>query len=155
MTADEGKLTARVVGVRNVAPLSAHDAAVLDAGRALIVGAIDAGRDLCKTMITVASGAIPVHVGLIGLTARPDLHPGALTPPLALVGPTLYLASVGAFAYGYFPALSEVSLDDLTRMRAVYEATIARRYKWAKIGFGLFAGGIVGSVGAAAYFFFS
>ena len=147
-------MTDSEVSVTDTARLSPHGEALYEAGRAMLVGSADVGRELCKTMLTVSSGAVPVHVALIGLAAGKDFDFSPLTGALALLAPTLYLAAVCAFAYGYFPIkIKAMSLEDPASIEAARVATMTRRYTWARNGFALFGAGVIATLGSAAYFF--
>jgi hypothetical protein len=144
---------APVARVGNARPLSLQNEALLAAGQAMLANSIEVGRDICKTMITVCSGAIPIHVALIGLAAGKDFDFDFLTGLLALAGPAFYLAGVGAFAYGYFPGRGVISLENVDSISSARDATIDRRYKWASIGMVLFGIGVIATLAATMYLF--
>jgi hypothetical protein len=141
-----------LIEVTELEPLSLQNEALIEAGKTMLVGSLDVGRDLCKTMITVCSSAVPLHIALLGfvLGKRPALGIGSGS--VALVGPLCYLLGVCAFAYGYFPLLGDISLEDISSITTARNATISHRKQCAIVGIMLFVAGIIATLGAATYF---
>jgi hypothetical protein len=133
------------------APLTPHDEALYEAGKKLLVDSVDVGRDLCKTMTTVAVGAIPVHVALVGLVVGQDAPLQTVRAIVALIAPALFLVSMWMFALGYYPTARRLSLELPEQIEKVRDATISRRRRMGAVGFGAFSLGVVSSLGALMY----
>ncbi len=134
------------IEVVSAEPLSPHNEALYEAGKALLIGSVDVGRDFCKSMIPVATGAIPIYLALIGLVVgkefRPNLHQGVVLT----LAPGAFLLATGAFTFGYFPSGTTFSLDLPDEIEAVRTATLTRRKRWASIGVGLLVAGVILSI---------
>jgi hypothetical protein len=141
------------VSVANVKPVTPQNEALLEAGKAMFLNSLDVGRDFCKTMITVCSAAIPVHVALVGLAAGKEFNFHVANGALALAGPALYLGALSVFAYGYFPSRGTLSVEDVDSIEKARVGTINRRYDSAQIGTVVFVLGVVMTLVAAMYFF--
>ena len=48
-------------------PLDLSEEVVFDVGKAMLMESISVGREFCKYMIGVATGAVPVYLGLVSL----------------------------------------------------------------------------------------
>lgn len=134
-------------------PVSLQNQALLEVGKEMLAQSGEVGRDICKTMITVCSGAIPVHVALIGLAVGKEFHFSFGQGVIAFGGPFFYLLAVGAFSYGYFPSQESISLEDITSITNARNKTFARRHDWTRNGMALFGLGIVCTLAATMYFF--
>jgi hypothetical protein len=139
------------IKVSDVQPLTPHDAGLYEAGKKILVDSVDVGREFCKSMITVSTGAIATYLALIGLAVGKDYRPSVLAGLFLLAAPACFLASAGVFAFGYFPAKATLSLDMPGEIEAARSAIVSRRYTCGLIGFILFAVGVVIAVAAATY----
>jgi hypothetical protein len=128
-----------------------HNAALYEAGKHLIVQSLEVGREFCKFMIGVCTGAIPVYLALVGLAAGRAYRPGFAEGVVLLVPPVLFLAAAGIFAWGYFPVPSRFSADLPHEIEAARAENMDRRYRAAKFGFGLFAVATCVALGDAVY----
>jgi len=153
VASDGGGQSAPTVSVGNVKPITAQNEVLLEAGKAMFLSSLDVGRDFCKTMITVCSGAIPVHVALIGLAAGKEFNFHVGSGALALVGPALYLGALCTFAYGYFPSRGSLSVEAPESIERARVRTINRRYDCAQVGTVVFVLGVIMTLVAAMYFF--
>jgi hypothetical protein len=141
------------ISVTDVKRTTPHNAALLEAGKAMLLDSIDVGRDFCKTMITVCSGAVPIHVALIGLAAGKDFDFDTATGALALAAPLLYLGALCVFAFGYFPSRGTLSIENLDSIEQARVHAVERRYGSAQIGVVIFVVGVLMTLAAAIYFF--
>jgi hypothetical protein len=139
------------IEVVGVAPEGPHSAALYEAGKALLVESVQIGREFCKFMVGVATGAIPTYLALVGLATGKNYRPDFMEGVLLLVPPALFLVAAGIFAYGYFPVRTEVSLelpDDIDRAR---KSNMDRRATCSLVGFIVFGIAVLGAVAGAAY----
>lgn len=141
------------VSVADVKPITPQNEVLLEAGKAMFLNSLDVGRDFCKTMITVCSAAIPVHVALVGLAAGKEFNFHIANGALALVGPALYLGALSVFAYGYFPSRGALSVEEVDSVEKARVGTINRRYDSAQLGTVVFVLGVIMTLVAAMYFF--
>lgn len=143
-SADNGDLLDLAPSAAAAGGLTAQDKALLEAGKKLLVDSIDVGREYCKYMIGVASGAIPAYIAVLklGLPEHPDT-PSTPTLILWALPAILFLAATLVFSFGYFPGTTAVSVDNIDGIAAVREAIIRRRKAWATAGFILFAGAVL------------
>jgi hypothetical protein len=138
----------KVVSVEAVSP---HNEGLYEAGKAMMVDSVNVGRDFCKSMIPVATGAIPVYVALLALAVgkefRPDLRQGFVLT----LAPVAYLLATVAFALGYFPTSSGFSLDIPSEIQQARAATIGRRKRYSTIGLALLVLGVALSIAGIFY----
>lgn len=128
-----------VVDVQAVTP---HNRALYEAGKKLLVESVETGREFCKTMITVATGAIPVFVALVGIVTPKD-HVMTLTEGTRGVSAgILFMLSAIGFVIGYLPKSDSLSLDTPASIEAARVSLVRRRLTWGWIGFILFLAGV-------------
>lgn len=135
---ESGQPPQGVVIVGPPEPVSPHNLSLHEAGKQLIVDSISVGRDFCRFMVGVSTGAIPLYLALLQLALpkeyRPDLELG-----LAAIAPAVgFLAAATVFALGVFPRASTFSLDVPAEIETARTAAIKRRSRMAAIGFALF-----------------
>jgi hypothetical protein len=134
-----------------VEPESPHNAALYEAGKTLLIESVQVGREFCKFMVGIATGAIPTYLALVGLAVGKDYSPSNAEGILLLVAPTLFLAAAGVFAFGCFPVSGTLSLDIPSEIESARTAATDRRRKCALIGFTLFGVGVACAVAGATY----
>jgi hypothetical protein len=139
------------IQVSGAAPASPHRDGLYEAGKKLLVDSVEVGRDFCKTMITVATGAIPIYIALIGFVVGKDFRPSFGQGAVLVLAPGALLLSAVAFAIGYFPKSSTFSLDAPAETEEARTSTLNKRLLWSKIGFGLLVAGIVLAITAILY----
>jgi hypothetical protein len=139
------------IEVTGVGPRSPHHEGLYEAGKALMVESVEVGRDFCKSMIGVATGAIPIYVTLVGLAVGKDFRPSAGEGVVLTLAPVVLLCSATAFAIGYFPKRTMYSLDLPAEIDAARAATLGKRMLWASVGFGLLVLGIALAVAGVFY----
>jgi hypothetical protein len=128
-----------------------HNEGLYEAGKALLVGSVDVGRDFCKSMITVASAAIPVYAALLALAIGKEFRPSFGQGVVLTLAPVALLLSATTFAIGYFPTTSTFSLDVPSEIEVARKATVSKRLRWSYIGFALFVMGIALSLVGVYY----
>lgn len=129
--------------------LTPHNEALYDAGHDLLVSSVEVGRDFCRTMIPIATGAIPIYLALVGLAVGKDHRFSLGEALLALASPACFLVAAAAFSLGYFPVVKQdFSLEIFESIEEARSATVKRRYAMSKLGFILLAAGIVVGFGA-------
>jgi hypothetical protein len=139
------------IEVSGLEPLSPHNAALYEAGKTLLVESVEVGRDFCKSMIGVATGAIPVYLALVGLVVGEKFRPGFYEGLLLALAPAAFLVAAVVFAFGYFPSTSVFSLDVPEEIERARATTISRRKKLALVGFGTLVLAIVLSIAGLFY----
>lgn len=118
--------------------ITPHTEAVYEAGKKILVDSVEVGRDFCKFMIGVCTGAIPIYLTLVGLSAGRDFRPSLGQGLLLLVPATGFLAAAGVFAAGYFPVTSSFSLEVVDEIESARASIVNRRYERARLGFYVF-----------------
>jgi hypothetical protein len=139
------------IEVLAVGPESPHNTALVEAGKTLLVETVEVGREFCKFMVGISTGAIPTYLALVGVAVGKNYSPTVLEGILLLVAPTLFLAAAGVFAFGCFPVSATMSLDLPAEIEAAREAATKRRDTCALIGFIVFGIGVACAVAGAAY----
>jgi hypothetical protein len=139
------------IEISDIEPLTSHNEGLIEAGKAMLVSSVDVGRDFCKSMITVATAAIPVYIALVGLAVGKDFRPDFQEGLVLSLAPAALLASAISFGIGYFPKSASFSLDVPSEIDAVRQATLKKRMRWAYIGLGLFVLGVVLSMASVYY----
>jgi hypothetical protein len=124
--------------VEEVGEISPHSKALYEAGKALLVSSIETGRDFCKFMIGVSTGAIPIYIGLLKFVLPEDFAPPAGEGLVALIPAALFLLAAVLFVIGYFPQKSSFSLDLIEEIERERTQAIQWRHRLALAGFGLF-----------------
>jgi hypothetical protein len=132
-------------------PESPHTAALYDAGKQLLVESVEVGREFCKFMVGVSSGAIPTYLALVGLATGKSYRPTVAEGALLLLPALMFLAAATIFAFGYFPVQTQMSLDRPAEIEAAREANMRRRRTAARAGFAVFMLGVVLGLAAATY----
>ncbi len=131
------------VEVVAVGVLTESDKAMLEAGKKLIVDSIDVGREYCKYMIGVASGAIPTYIAVLKLGVADSV---ALAPERYLLWAApavLFLLATLAFSMGYFPGKTTIAIDNIAGVARAREDIIGRRRCWSITGVVLFTAGVL------------
>jgi len=131
------------VQVVGVGALTESDKALLEAGKKLLVESIEVGREYCKYMIGVASGAIPVYVAVLKLGVADKFVPTTGQYIVWAVPAILFLLSSLAFSMGYFPGRADIALDNIAGIAAARTAIIDRRRCWSITGVSLFSAGVL------------
>jgi hypothetical protein len=139
------------IQVVSVGPETPHNKALYEAGKTLLVETVSVGREFCKFMVGVSTGAIPTYLALVGLAAGKDYDPTVLEGILLLVAPTLFLVAAGIFAIGCLPVRADVSLDIPANIEKARADATNRRQTCGVIGFIVFGVGVACAVAGAVY----
>jgi len=124
-------------------PLSPYTEALCEAGKTMFIESINMGRDFCKYMISVSTGAIPIYLGLFGFIF-PEFFIVNLWHGVLIAAPAiLFIIASIIFAVGYFPQSSRFSLEIVQEIEKAREGTIRKRQISAWLGFGIFLAGAV------------
>ncbi len=129
--------------VEAISPISPHSKAVYEAGKAMLVSSVETGRDFCKFMIGVSTGAIPIYIGLLNLILPDDFSPATYEAVSALIPAAAFLFASVTFAIGYFPQAGFACLDIIEEIEGELEVAIQKRRKAAFIGFAFFLAGLL------------
>lgn len=84
-------------------------------------------------MISVASSAVPIYLGLIGLFGIKESH-----SPWLFVPPGLFVLSIVSFVLAYFPKYGSFSLEVVEEIEAARLRAIAGRDRFLFGGLGAF-----------------
>lgn len=124
-----------------VTDISPHNKALYEAGKSLLIDSVKTGRDFCKFMIGVATGAIPTYLGLLKFTLTGNAVLSR-TILIGLIPPVLFLLATVLFVVGFFPQTSKFSLDLIEEIERERSKTISRRQRFAVSGFVVFCLGV-------------
>jgi len=118
----------------------------------MLVESISVGREFCKFMVGVSTGAIPLYLALLQLGLPKQYRPDWWLGIVAILPAATFLAAGAVFALGVFPRSGAFSLDVINEIDDARTAAIKWRGRVATIGFALFAtaalAAIVVTVGA-------
>ncbi len=124
-------------------PLTPQDEALYEAGKAMLVESIAVGREFCKFMIGVATGAIPIYLSVLHFIL-PDKYELRRWDDVWVAIPVLcLLASATLFVWGYFPGTGSGSLDLPDDIEGERKSAIKHRQLFARWGFLTFILGVL------------
>src|SRR5438067_13809864 len=89
--------------IEDVQTLTPHNKALYEAGKTLLVESITVSRDFCKFMITLATSAIPIHLGLLKFVLPEHYVLSLRQGILASTPAVFFLLSAIIFTIGYYP----------------------------------------------------
>lgn len=119
-------------------PITPHNQALYEAGKQMLVESIAVGRDFCKFMVGVSTGAIPLYLALLAFALPSDYRPDLWKGAVAIVPAALFLLSAVVFALGIFPRTKTFSLDVVEEIDGARAVVIKRRACFSLIGFAIF-----------------
>ena len=134
---------------RGSCPISVHNRALCEVGKIILIDSLSVGRNFCKDMITISTGAIAIYLGfirfLIPLTfEKQDL---SLLGGLILSTPGfLFLIASVFFALGYLPKISGFSLDFIESVELARRDLLNKRMDQARLGFAFFSLGMLAAI---------
>jgi hypothetical protein len=131
------------VDVVAVGVLTESDKAMLEAGKKLLVDSIDVGREYCKYMIGIASGAIPAYIAVLKLGVPDKFVPTGGQYVIWTAPSVLFLLASLAFSTGYFPGKTTIAIDNMAGIADARTAIIDRRRCWSITGVSLFTVGVL------------
>jgi hypothetical protein len=120
-------------------PVSPHNQALYEAGKQLLTDSITVGREFCKFMVGISTGAIPLYLALLTLALPKDYRPAWWKGIAAIVPASLFLLAAVTFALGVFPRTGTFSLDYPEQIDTARSNAISWRRNVAIVGFSLFA----------------
>jgi hypothetical protein len=142
------------ITVSDTQAITPHNQALYDAGKEMLVDSISVGRDFCKFMVGVATGAVPLYLGLLALGIPKDYRPAWWWEGVALVAPGLvFLAAAAVFALGFFPRTGAFSLDLPDQIDQARQAAISTRPRFSTWGFVLFGVGAIATIAVVIWAF--
>ena len=115
-----------------ITSVSPHNKAVYEAGKKMLTDSIDVGRDFCKTMITISTGAIPIYISILKLIGVQKIGDISFTTAFGLLATSpclLFLVASIVYILGYFPGRGEFSLDIIQEIDAARRRIIQRRMR--------------------------
>jgi len=135
------------IELEEVSTVTPHNRALYEAGKTLLIESITTGREFCKFMISVSTGAIPIYLGLLKFVL-PEHYTISLKQGILVVVPVvLFLIASVVFTFGYYPQAGRFSLDILNEIERERTKTIRRRAKLTWVGFSIF---LIGALTAIA-----
>lgn len=133
-------------GMVETGTLSPHSKAVYEAGKTLLIDSIGTGREFCQSMIGYSTGAIPIYLGLLAFIF-PENYVLGIGAGVAVTLPAiLFLLASITFVVGYLPIKTKFSLDLIEEIERERERIIQHRNLLIKIGFSIFAAGMLSSI---------
>jgi hypothetical protein len=126
-----------------------HNQALYEAGKEMLVDSVTVGRDFCKFMAGVATGAISIFLAILAVALPKDYRPSWGFGIAIVVTAALFLVSAAVYALGVFPRTGDLSLDLIDSIDTVRKAAIKRRETCALIGSAFFAIGVLAVVGVS------
>lgn len=132
-----------LITVESISELTPHNEALYEAGKKLLTESITVGRDFCKSMISINTGAIPIYLGILVFLLPEDYLLGVPRGIIIIIPPLLYLLATIIFAFGYLPRTSEFSLDVVDEIAKERQIAISRMKRFIYAGFSCFAAATV------------
>lgn len=148
MAEQEAGVDGPVVQVVGTELMSLHDRALRDAGKSLLSDTLSVGRDFCKQMITLSTGAIPIYLALLKFVLPAKYKLSQCQVVTVVSAGVLFLLSTLIFAWALYPKTEQFSLDMLDEVHNAREAMIRRRSEGNFWGCLVFAGGTLAAIGA-------
>jgi hypothetical protein len=116
--------------------MTPHSKALYEAGKQMLVESISVGREFCKFMVGVSTGAIPLYLALLQFALPKDYRPSWWWKGVAAIAPgAIFLVASLLFALGVFPRTGKFSLDLPEEIDQVRDHTIKRLGNFALAGF--------------------
>lgn len=130
--------SSKEIEIENVSPISPHNKALYEAGKAMLIGSIETSRDFCKFMISISTGAIPVYFSILNFIVSENYTFNFEQIVYVIIPGIIFLISSIFFSVGYYPQSTHFSLDLPHEIENERNSILARRSNFSKIGFGLF-----------------
>jgi hypothetical protein len=107
----ENKSMNQGIELEEVSAVTPHNRALYEAGKTLLIESITTGREFCKFMISVSTGAIPIYLGLLKFVL-PEHYILSLEQGIFAVVPAVFFLTASViFAIGYYPQAGRFYLD--------------------------------------------
>ncbi len=120
------------------APISPHSKALYEAGKSILTDSLETGREFCKSMIGISTGAIPIYLGILTFMLPEKYKLGFAAGVLIALPAIGFLVAALLFVIGYLPVSGEISLNDVDEIDQERSRIIRHRVKFIWFGFGLF-----------------
>ena len=134
------------VEVEEVSAVTPHNRALYEAGKALLVESITTGREFCKFMISMSTGAIPIYLGLLKFVLPEKYVLSVKQGIIAIIPAILFLVASVIFVSGYLPQAGRFSLDIPSEIERERTKTIQSRAILTRVGFGIFSIGTLAAI---------
>lgn len=131
--------TPPVIKVSQSSALSPHNQAIYETGKKILADSIETGREFCKSMITISTGAIPIYLSMLGLVSSSIKGMGIINLLLISAPSFLYLFASLIFMKGYQPVESSFSLDIVEEIQAEINRMTIKRNRLIKLGVFIFS----------------
>ncbi|MCB0103053.1 MAG: hypothetical protein KDD74_13480 [Anaerolineales bacterium] len=129
-------------------PISPHSKALYEAGKTILMDSLETGREFCKSMISISTGAIPIYLGILTFILPEKYQLGYAAGGLIAIPAIGFLITSLIFVIGYLPISGEISLDDVDEIDRERIRIIRHRSKFIWIGFVLFILSTLGAITA-------
>ena len=138
--------------VEDVIVLTPHNKALYEAGKTMLVESITVSREFCKFMITIATSAIPIHLGLLKFVL-PEHYILTLSQGIfASIPAGLFLLSTIIFTIGYYPQTGKLSLDIIAEIESERTKTLTTRKNRTLFGFVTFCIATISMIFSVFYY---
>ena len=121
-----------------------HEQADMDAGQQLLTESISVGREFCKFMIGICTGAVPIYLSLVGLYLQEAKRVSCDTRIEIFIPVAIFMVAAAVFVYGYLPTRGNLSLDRLATIEQERNSAISRRFWCTVLGLLILAAGMIG-----------
>lgn len=128
--------------------ISPHSKALYEAGKSILIDSLETGREFCKSMISISTGAIPIYLGILTIILPEKFTLGFAAGGLIALPAIGFLITSLLFVIGYLPVSGEISLDDVDEIDRERSRIISYRVKFIWSGFGLFFISTLGAIWA-------
>ena len=135
----KSKVEQELITVESVSELTPHNEALYEAGKKLLTESITVGRDFCKSMISINTGAIPIYLGILVFLLPDGYLLGIQRGIIIIIPALLYLLATTIFAFGYLPRTGEFSLDIVDEIAKERQIAISQMKRFIYTGFFCFA----------------
>ena len=126
------------VKVEQVQALSAHSQALYEAGKAILLDSLSAGREFCKFMIGTSTAAIPVYFGLLTFILPDQFKLGFVAGLIIALPPIGFLLASILFTLGYLPISGRFSLELPEEIQQALEKNLTHRQRFIWSGMAVF-----------------
>jgi hypothetical protein len=126
------------VEVEQVSAISPHSKALYDVGKAILLESVTAGREFCKSMISISIGAIPLFLGILTFLL-PEKFKLGIDAGITIAAPAIgFLLGATLFTWGYMPVSDKFSLDIIEEIEQALEKNITHRKRFIWSGLAVF-----------------
>lgn len=145
---NQNKSKVESVEVLHAEPLSPHIKALYEAGKAMLIDSLVTGREFCKSMIGITTGAIPLYLGILTFIMPKEYILGRAAGGLIALPSIGFLITTLVFVAGYLPLNNKISLDNLDEIENERNRIMTHRKRFIYIGMFLFSISTLGAIWA-------